>query len=175
MSSKKVNIFMIDDHPSMIEGYKSILSYNDLGYEINVTSAFDCESAYKRMMKSEDLYEFDMVFLDLSLPPYEEKNINSGQDLAILAKKKYPFAKIVILTSHAEAFILYDIQTNIEPDGLLVKSDFTVEEFFRAFEVIINKEKYVSKPVKVCITEQLEEKTNVFLAANNRTTKTFIS
>ena len=37
MSSKKVNIFMIDDHPSMIEGYKSILSYNDLGYEINVS------------------------------------------------------------------------------------------------------------------------------------------
>lgn len=169
MNSKKVNIFMIDDHPSMIEGYKSILSYNDLGYEINVTSAFDCESAYKRMMKSEDLYEFDMVFLDLSLPPYEEKKINSGQDLAILAKKKYPFAKIVILTSHAEAFILYDIQTNIDPDGLLVKSDFTADEFLKAFEVIINKEKYVSKTVKESIQDLLEVKNNVFLDENNRT------
>lgn len=99
----------------------------------------------------------------------KKKNINSGQDLAILAKKKFPFAKIVILTSHAEAFILYDIQTNIEPDGLLVKSDFTAEEFLRAFEVIINKEKYVSKTVKESIQEMLEVKNNVFLDENNRT------
>ena len=37
---------MIDDHPSMIEGYKSILSFNDLNYEIQVTPAYNCESAY---------------------------------------------------------------------------------------------------------------------------------
>ena len=37
---------MIDDHPSMIEGYKSILSFNDLDCEINVTPAYNCESAY---------------------------------------------------------------------------------------------------------------------------------
>ena len=66
MIKKKVSIFIVDDHPSMIEGYKSILSYNDLGCEIEVTSAYDCESAYKRMEGSENIYEFDMIFLDLS-------------------------------------------------------------------------------------------------------------
>ena len=169
MSSKTVNIFMVDDHPSMIEGYKSILSYNDLGYEIKVTAAFDCKTAYKRMLQSEDIYEFDMIFLDLSLPPYEEAKIFSGQDLAKFAKKKYPFTKIVILTSHAEAFILFDIQTTIEPDGLLVKSDFTADEFLKAFATIINKEKYISKTVKESIQEMLEVKNNVFLDENNRT------
>ncbi|KIX20600.1 hypothetical protein SY27_11880 [Flavobacterium sp. 316] len=169
MSSKTINIFMVDDHPSMIEGYKSILSYNELGYKINVTSAFDCQTAYKRMSQSEDIYEFDMIFLDLSLPPYEEANIQSGQDLAIFARKKYPFTKIVMLTSHAEAFILFDIQKTIDPDGLLVKSDFTADEFLKAFEVIINKEKYVSKTVNESIQEMLAVRNNVFLDESNRT------
>lgn len=160
---------MVDDHPSMIEGYKSILSYNELGYKINVTSAFDCQTAYKRMSQSEDIYEFDMIFLDLSLPPYEEANIQSGQDLAIFARKKYPFTKIVMLTSHAEAFILFDIQKTIDPDGLLVKSDFTADEFLKAFEVIINKEKYVSKTVNESIQEMLAVRNNVFLDESNRT------
>jgi two-component system response regulator NreC len=169
MSSKTINIFMVDDHPSMIEGYKSILSYNELGYKINVTPAFDCETAYKRMSQSEDIYEFDMVFLDLSLPPYEVANMNSGQDLALFARKKYPFAKIVMLTSHAEAFILFDRQKTIDPDGLLVKSDFTADEFLKAFEVIINKEKYVSKTVNESIQEMLAVRNNVFLDESNRT------
>ena len=75
MIKSKISIFIVDDHPSMIEGYKSILSYNNLGCEISVTPAYDCESAIKRMEESEDIYEFDMIFLDLSLPPYEEKEI----------------------------------------------------------------------------------------------------
>lgn len=41
METKMLNVLMIDDHPSMIEGYKSILSFNDLDCEINVTPAYN--------------------------------------------------------------------------------------------------------------------------------------
>ena len=157
---------MIDDHPSMIEGYKSILSYNDLGFEIEVTPAYDCKTAYNKMAESENIYEFDLIFLDLSLPPYEEKEMFSGEDLAILAKKKYPLAKIVILTSHAEAFILYKLQKKIQPNGLLVKSDFSAEEFLKAFEMIMNGEVYVSKTVNDAIQELLSN--DMFLDDFNR-------
>jgi len=166
MIKSKISIFIVDDHPSMIEGYKSILSYNNLGCEISVTPAYDCESAIKRMEESEDIYEFDMIFLDLSLPPYEEKEIFSGEDLAIYAKKKYPFSKIVILTSHAEAFILYKIQNNISPHGLLVKSDFTGDELLKAFEVILNNGVYTSKTVNESIQELLSK--DMFLDDYNR-------
>ena len=166
MSKKNISIFIVDDHPSMIEGYKSILSFNDLGYNIDVTPAYNCETAYKRMEESEDIYEFDMIFLDLSLPPYLEKEIHSGQDLALIAKKKYPFAKILILTSHAEAFVLFDIKKKIAPDGLLVKSDFTADEFLSAFEMVLNNETYVSKTVEQSIAELLQSTT--FLDHYNR-------
>lgn len=33
-----------------------------------------------------------------------KKNINSGEDLAYLLRDKFPNTKIIILTSHAEAF-----------------------------------------------------------------------
>lgn len=155
MTNKKVTLLMVDDHPSMIEGYKSILSYNDLGYDIEVVAAYDCESAYNIMSTTVNVYKFDMIFLDLSLPPYEAKKMFSGEDLAMYAKKKFPQAKIVILTSHYEAFILYQLQKKVAPQGLLVKSDFTADELLNAFETILNDKIYKSKTVIESIKELL--------------------
>ena len=157
---------MIDDHPSMIEGYKSILSFNDLGLRITTTPAYNCESAYNIIDNTPAFKAFDFAFVDLSLPPYLEKNIKSGEDLALLIKNKFPNCKIVILTSHAEAFILDAIQKNIAPNGLLVKSDFTADEFLLAFEKIYNNHFYTSRTVVENIAE-LHEK-SAFLDENNR-------
>lgn len=145
---------MVDDHPSMIEGYKIILSYNDLGLEIETTAAYNCESAYKIITnKNEDskIY-FDLIFLDFSLPSYEKMNITSGQDLAQLVKTYLPNAKIVMLTSHTEAILLYDIIRKIRPDGLLIKSDFSAEELLSAFSKIMNGETYHS----ITVTQNLK-------------------
>jgi len=161
-----LHILMIDDHPSMIEGYKSILSFNDLGLRITTTPAYNCESAYNIIDNTPVFKAFDFAFVDLSLPPYLEKNIKSGEDLALLIKNKFPDCKIVILTSHAEAFILDAIQKNIAPNGLLVKSDFTADEFLLAFEKIYNNHFYTSRTVVENIAE-LHEK-SAFLDENNR-------
>ena len=157
---------MIDDHPSMIEGYKSILSFNDLGLRITTTPAYNCESAYNIIDNTPVFKAFDFAFVDLSLPPYLEKKIKGGEDLALLIKNKFPDCKIVILTSHAEAFILDAIQKNIAPNGLLVKSDFTADEFLLAFEKIYNNHFYTSRTVVENIAE-LHEK-SAFLDENNR-------
>lgn len=166
MNKTDLHILMIDDHPSMIEGYKSILSFNDLGLKITTTPAYNCESAYNIIDTTPVFKAFDFAFVDLSLPPYLEKGIKSGEDLALLIKNKFPNCKIVILTSHAEAFTLDNIQKNIEPNGLLVKSDFTAEEFLLAFEQIYNNHYYTSKTVIENIAE-LREK-NSFLDEKNR-------
>ena len=166
MAKKSLNILMIDDHPSMIEGYKSILSFNDLGVRINAVPAYNCEAAYNIITSEDNTQAFDMAFVDLSLPPYLEKNMKSGEDLALLIRKKIPNCKVVILTSHAEAFTLDNIEKNIQPNGLLVKSDFTADEFLLAFEQIYNNHFYKSKTVIDNIIE-LQEK-NSFLDENNR-------
>jgi DNA-binding NarL/FixJ family response regulator len=173
MAKKSLNILMIDDHPSMIEGYKSILSFNDLGVRINAVPAYNCEAAYNIITSEDNTQAFDMAFVDLSLPPYLDKDMKSGEDLALLIRKVHPKCKIVILTSHAEAFILDNIQKTIEPNGLLVKSDFTAEEFLIAFEQIYNNQIYTSKTVVDNIAD-LHEK-SAFLDDNNRKLITLLS
>ncbi|MGK4566683.1 response regulator [Flavobacterium sp. 3HN19-14] len=148
----QVRILMVDDHPSQIEGYKIILEYNTSGYEIQATTAFTAENAYKIIVSGAD---FDVIFLDRSLPAFAEQNIQSGVDLAVLAKQHIPNAKIVMLTSHAEAFMLYNIVKDIHPAGLLVKSDFSGDELLKAFDLIMSGKLYYSETVKQSIGELL--------------------
>lgn len=163
---KEINILMVDDHPSMIEGYKSILSFNEMGYIINVIPAHNAETAYNLMTKADSIYEYDLLFFDLSIPPYPEKEIYSGKDLAAISRKYFPYGKVLILTSHAEAFLLHQIKNNIKPDGLLLKSDFTAEELLRAFEFIMRGEIYNSKTV-LEVTKEVS-KTKILLDSYNQ-------
>ena len=154
----KLKILMVDDHPSMIEGYKIILSYNNLVFEIETTAAYNCESAYKIITNQSNKIYFDLVFLDFSLPVYEEMDIRSGQDLAMITKTHLPDAKIVMLTSHTEAILLYDIISNVEPNGLLVKSDFSADELLLAFDKIMEGEIYHSSTVIHNLKELFSQK-----------------
>jgi DNA-binding NarL/FixJ family response regulator len=91
--------------------------------------------------------KFDVVFLDVTLPPYKEQNLESGEDLARLVKNHLPTAKIVMLTSHVESLVLYKILKDCNPNGLLVKSDILPEEFLKAFDEIVRGENYYSPTV----------------------------
>lgn len=151
----KIRVLMIDDHPSMIEGYKIILGYNNFGYELEVKSAFNCEMAYQLITGEE---EFDVVFLDYSLPAFEEKKIKNGLDLALVLRKEKPETKLVVLTSHSEAIILYEIINAVEPEGILVKSDFSGDELIEAFEKVIHGEKFKSITVQQSLSELLSHR-----------------
>jgi DNA-binding NarL/FixJ family response regulator len=143
----EVKVLMIDDHPPIIEGYKSILAFNPYGYSIATTSAFSCESAHKII--TTDSIRFNVVFLDITLPPYAEKNINSGLDLVAVVRKHLPDSKIVILTSHSESLVLLGIIKEQNPEGLLVKSDILPSEFLIAFDTIVKGSSYYSATVKM--------------------------
>lgn len=141
----ELNVLMVDDHPPIIEGYKSILSFNPDGYQLNTTAAYNCETAYDTIISTRK--PFDIVFLDLTLPAYPEKNLNSGEDLIPIVKKHHPEAKTVILTSHSESIVLFKILNEYNPEGLLIKSDFQSEELLKAFDTIIKGEAYYSRTV----------------------------
>jgi len=147
MQINSLQILIVDDHAPIIEGYKSILSYNLSGIPLVITEANDCKSAYKIILNTVDSILFDIVFIDVTLPAFVEKNIHSGEDLVPIIRQNLPNAKIVILTSHTESLVLYRIFENCKPNGFLVKSDFTAEEFLIAFDAIVNGENYYSKTI----------------------------
>lgn len=141
------NILLVDDHPAILNGYISVLAFNDKGIELTPTFCHNCEEAYHAITKQENSNIYDFILLDRSLPPYHEKNIKSGEDLAILAKQYQPKAKIVMLTAHAETFVIYDIIHNTMPNGLIIKSDASGDVLLDAFHDIIDGKTYYSDTV----------------------------
>ena len=161
-----IKILMVDDHPLQIEGYKSILQYNLEQLEIETTVCYNCLDAYTLIVNTEASLPFDVVFLDRSLPPYLDKKIFSGEDLALLTRKFSPKSKIMVLTSHAEAFIIYDLIQKVRPDGFLIKSDFDGDELLAAFSAVLNDTTYYSQTVKDSVKEMLSRES--YLDAINR-------
>jgi two-component system, NarL family, response regulator NreC len=143
----EVNVLMIDDHELIIEGYKSILSYNKNGYLPQVTSANTAELAYNIISNPENRIDFEMVFIDINLPPFPEKNLHTGEDIAKMVRHFLPKAKIIIATSYMESFILNRILKDCNPEGLIVKSDITALDFQNLFHIIIQGERYYSTSV----------------------------
>ena len=150
------NILLVDDHPAILNGYLSILGFNNEGIELIPTFCYNCEDAYNTITNPEHANYFDFILLDLSLPPYHEQNIKSGEDLAILAREFQPKAKIVMLTAHAETFIIYDIIHHAKPNGLIIKSDASGEVLLDAFHDIIQGKTYYSTTV----TENMKDLLN---------------
>ena len=144
----KKKILIVDDHHFIIEGYKNaIIRYNPTEFEFFITQAKNCESAYK-IITDPDTAAFDIVFLDISMPPYEKKNIFSGEDLAKLVQHYMPNSKIVILTMYLELLMTESIIKTINPNALIMKNDLTFKELLFALDKVIKNETYYSESVR---------------------------
>jgi DNA-binding NarL/FixJ family response regulator len=143
----KNNILIVDDHPFIIQGYKNAITrYNPKNHEFSIMEAKDCESAYNLITDPESVV-FDIAFLDISMPPYEDKGIYSGEDLAKLILEFMPNCKIILLTMFTEFLKIKTIIKNINPNGLVIKNDLTFDELLFAFDKVINNETYYSQSV----------------------------
>jgi DNA-binding NarL/FixJ family response regulator len=143
----KNNILIVDDHPFIIQGYKNAITrYSPSKYEFSISEAKDCESAYN-LVTDPDTVAFDIAFLDISMPPYEEKGIYSGEDLAKLILENMPNCKIILLTMFTEFLKIKTILKNINPHGLVIKNDLTFDELLFAFDKVIKNEQYYSQSV----------------------------
>ena len=143
----KNNILIVDDHPFIIEGYKNAITrYNPKDFEFLISQAKDCESAYN-IITNPDTIVFDIAFLDISMPPYEEKGIYNGEDLAKLISEYMPSCKIILLTMYTELLKIKTIIKTINPRGLVIKNDLTFDELLFAFDKVIKGKTYYSESV----------------------------
>lgn len=144
---KSYRILIVDDHRFIIEGYKNAITrYKPEEFHFEITQASDCESAYQILTNS-DIADFDIVFLDISMPAYEAKQIDSGEDLAKIVNERMPECKVVLLTMYSELLKIKTIIGTINPIGLVIKNDLTFDELLFAFDKIIYNETYYSASV----------------------------
>lgn len=144
---KELNVLIVDDHPMTVNGYINVLSEEDFeGYHLNFTRALDCEEAYKLITAPSN--KFDLAYLDLSLPAYPEEKIFSGLDLGIVLRKTMPGCILIILTMHSEATLVDRLVKEINPQGILCKSDIDIDEFVNAFRIIYAGKTYYSHKIE---------------------------
>ena len=140
---------MIDDHPMIIEGYQNTLLFTKKdNQELEIDIANNCDEAVRYMDKSiQKERPYNVLFVDISLPPSSDGSMSSGEDLAEYARKVLPKAKIIILTMFNESFRIHNIIKTIDPEGFMIKSDLTSSELASAFQAVLNNPPFYSGTV----------------------------
>lgn len=144
-----IRILMIDDHPMIIEGYQNTLQFTKKESQIlDINIANNCDEAVAFMNKSVKTERpYQVLFVDISLPPSKDGLMNSGEDLAIYARKVLPKAKVIILTMFDESYRIHNIVKTINPEGFLIKSDLTSSELASAFQAVLHNPPFYSGTV----------------------------
>ncbi|WP_452229626.1 MULTISPECIES: DNA-binding response regulator [unclassified Lacinutrix] len=158
-----IKILMTDDHPMIIEGYQNtLLATKKETQELQIDIANTCDQSIALMQKSkEEESPYDILFMDISLPPSSDGTITSGEDLSKYARDLLPDAKIVILTMFNEPYRIHNIIKEIKPEGFVIKSDLTSRELASAFQAVLNNPPFYSTTVTKYLKTALESEIEI--------------
>ncbi len=144
-----MQIFIVDDHPLVVDAYLRCLSQDLIFSEPpKFTIAQNCKEGFEIINELSDEPFFDLAIIDQSLPKYEKKNILCGSHLALMLQKKHPKCKIIMITGHSEIITIYDLVKTVAPHGLIVKGDVTFENLRTAVLQIVEGSKFYSSTVE---------------------------
>ena len=144
---KDIRIMIVDDHPMTVDGYVSLISSIPQG-DKKFYLAYSCQEAFFQIADFKtSKTPPDIAFLDLNLPPYEEENILSGTDVALLLRKTFPRCRLVVISMHKEPIWVDQIFKTIAPEGFISKNDINYETFPQVYLTILEGETYVSPSI----------------------------
>lgn len=146
----ELKILIVDDHQLILEGIEKALLLKSKDYELIVHTADCCEMAY---LKINEHRNYDLVVLDISLPPFKNSKIEDGEDLALIVRRLSPTARIIMMTGITDNFKIYKILKHINPEGFLLKSDVSGKEMKIIFNKILFGKSYYSSSILSIIKE----------------------
>lgn len=120
MQSHKINIVIVDDHPIVIEGLKTMLSDKPF---FQISETFTNGSEVIKFVKTN---EVDIVLLDISLPDI------SGIQLCEEIKKISPNISVIMFSNRSERSIIMQCIQN-GASGYLLKN-VSIEELMECFQ-----------------------------------------
>lgn len=151
MGTKVYTVLIIDDHPLITSAYQSAFNYISKHTEIilfNIDVAHNCDMADEKINHFlSNNKNFDIVFLDISLPPSNNGKILSGEDLGLKINKWMPNTKIIVSTTFNDNYRIHSLFRNLNPDGFLVKNDISPKELVTTIKTVITAPPYYSKTV----------------------------
>ncbi|MDC9722887.1 MAG: response regulator [Urechidicola sp.] len=155
---KELCVLIVDDHPMILDAHKNafeFISTKEKKFKFVIHLAKNCETAYRKIFDASLNRHYDLVLLDIGLPPSLDGEILSGEDLGMKIKKLMPKCKTIISTSYSDTYRLHGILNSVNPDGLLVKSDVTFKEIVNAINKVLYKPPYYSQTVLDLLRKQI--------------------
>lgn len=126
----QIQIFIIDDHPMVIEGLRSLLSQLDF---VQVTGTADNGDHAMKWLKENSA---DLVLLDINLPDV------SGVELCKTIKDKYPDIKILGISTFSDRSYISRMIAN-GASGYMIKNASSVE-IAEAIRVVMSGKLYMN-------------------------------
>lgn len=130
MSDQKIYVLIVDDHPVVVEGLRSLL-----GQLPSIEVAGSAANAFEAMALLKG-HVVDIVLLDINLPDV------SGIDLCKKIKKEFPAIKILGISTFADRSYISRMIAN-GAAGYLIKSA-TAEEIAEAIRTVLQGKIYLS-------------------------------
>uniref|UniRef100_UPI004049276A response regulator n=1 Tax=Flavobacterium sp. TaxID=239 RepID=UPI004049276A len=122
MMNNPKSILLIDDHVPIMEAYKVFLE-EFFKFEFTIKTVSSLEESYELLFLNNPKINFDVVFLDIGLPPCKKYLIKDGLEIGVLLREHYPNSKIIVITGYDYPTQIKNIINRINPEGLLSKGD----------------------------------------------------
>ncbi|MEP0369067.1 MAG: response regulator transcription factor [Cyclobacteriaceae bacterium] len=129
----KIKIIVVDDHQLFREGMLSLLAKND-GLDI-VGEAENADRFFELM----DTVDPHVVLIDITMPGL------NGLEVIKMSKSKYPAAKFIVLTMHAEGQYVVRAVRNGAFGYLIKNAD--EQELLDAIETVASGKKYFNSEI----------------------------
>ena len=142
--------FLLEDHKYVTEAYITALRSIFFGGEI-VTS-YSLNEAFQKI-NDPDLKELQLAILDYSMPHCQLNNLRNGEDIAKMIRAKFPNAKIIFVSAILSSFELESLLKNINPEGIVEKSDIDFSDLTMILTKIIAGEVFYSTQIHKTMDE----------------------
>jgi DNA-binding NarL/FixJ family response regulator len=144
MITKKLKVFLADDHEMILPGLKMAVESID-GFNV-IGTATDGLSAFNSIIELNP----DIAILDLSIP------VLNGFEITRMLHEHKSTVKIIILTSYSEDKYIREAM-ELKVDGYLLKENSS-KELLQALETVASGYKYITPKIMTKIVNGIEDK-----------------
>jgi len=148
--TQTINVLIIEDEPLIIEAWKNAFNYLSNEHpnpSFKIKSAKNCDNALDEIRKGIISTPFDLVLLDINIPPSSDKTLLCGEDIGLIIKEAFPQIKIMVFTSLNNNYRLNSILKSLNPDGFIIKCEICFQSLLEALKSVLDDEPYYSKTV----------------------------
>lgn len=155
---KRINILVVEDEPLILDVFINALNTVDEkndAFQFRIKSVSNSDKALREIYCAVKARPFDLLLLDISMPPSKDETILCGEDIGIEIKNLFPNVKIIAFASNNNNYRLNSILKSLDPDGLLVKNELKYTELLNAINTVLHEPPYYSKIVQKLIRRHM--------------------